>query len=639
MNSNNLITNALLATTWECSRKDYIDLISPFIVYASYHESDINSRYIDINKVKTFIKAEFSMTIVESVIICVFNRNKNLFFSKKIDGSKRYYTNSASTYDFTEFERKRLENSRNYDYFIEKMAVYFKNEMSKDWDKKRLEDKLFKFINHNFSRILTFDNQTSNYRDLELANFLNYISENDRSLLLILQNIVKGQMIYTAIYAQNIADADCKQKMRNLNVYFDTTFIFNLLGYGGKYNEEYTNQIVSLLKGLGAKLFCFNHNYLEVKSILEVCESKICHGEENQLYNLDFFLDNNYTSADMLAIISGLKERISRYMNIVETPDFSMPTTNIDWGSFSKYLQEKIGYRKDSSLEHDVQSIAAIFRLREGKLSNTIEGCGAIFITTNLTLVKAVKEYHKSYDDMKGFWACISDYEISNIAWLKSPDRQNEIVNKNIQYATALLQEPSQDFWRKFVAVVDKFKNDGKISDTDALELKYEAYSRRNAGDFFDDDEKKINLVSLQELLLKIRAQHQQETLDKLEKSTSKIEHLKTQDMDNADKKAKKKGKFALIWRLAIYLASSAFALSIAGASIYHLVAERNEILPIIVLVLEILGVVASVIVPALRKIWNIKAVLLNSYQMAYERENKRLHDEIEQKYTIDEGE
>lgn len=635
MNSNNLITNALLATTWECSRKDYIDIISPFIIYATYHECDASNDYIDLNKVKWFVKNEFSISLIDSVIICAINRNTNYFLSKRISGSKHYYINRASNYDVKEFESRRSKNAQDYDFFIKKMGEFFSKKYSTAWSNKKLEDKLTKFITQNFSGILVSENKDSNYRDLELAEFLSYIKENDRCLVSILQNIVKGQMIYTALYTQNIAEADCKQKMRNLNVYFDTTFIFNLLGYGGKYNEEYAHQLADLLKGLGAKLFCFEHNYAEVRGILNACEQKLHHGQEDQLYNLDFFLDNNYSSSDMLIIISGLRDKISKYMVIVETPDYSMPTTCIDWKKFSSYLQEKINYQKNNSLNNDVESIAAMFRLREGKISQTLEGCGAIFVTTNLRLVKTVREYHKQFDDMSGYWSCLSDYEISNIAWLKSPDKQNEIVDRNIQYATALLQEPSQDFWRRFVEVVDKYKKDGQLSDSDAVELKYETYSRKNAGDFFNDDAEKIDIISLKELLSKIRRDYQEETLEKLEKSTSKITELKKNELEEAERKARKKGYVAIAFHAGGYLISSVFLLAIAGASVFHLIADWNRLWSWIVLSLEILGVIVSVIVPAIRKIWKIKPIIRNAYNSAYEKEKKKLFDEIEQKYNV----
>lgn len=48
MNSVNLITNALLAVTWEHSKKDYLDIIAPFVIYAAYHEVKDETGYIDV---------------------------------------------------------------------------------------------------------------------------------------------------------------------------------------------------------------------------------------------------------------------------------------------------------------------------------------------------------------------------------------------------------------------------------------------------------------------------------------------------------------------------------------------------------------------------------------------------------------
>ena len=633
MNSTNLITNALLATTWEHSRKDYIDIITPFIVYAAFHESDPQNRYVDINKVKLFIQSEFSLNIIDSIIICAFNRKTDLFSSKKVAGSKQFFISDTAKYDLQQFEEKRITNQKNYDYFIRKMDEYFQEKFKKNWEKSKLEEKLNQYIGHNFLGLLNPDNKKITYRDVELADYLNHIIHYDKNLFLILQNIVKGQMIFVSIYAQNVLDADRKQKMKDLSIYFDTTFIFNLLGYGGKYNQEYAKQIVDLLEELGAKLFCFEHNYQEVRGILESCERGLSLGREDKLRNLDYFLENDFTASDLIVLISKLRENISKHLTIVEPPDYSIPTTNIDWLGFAQHLNNQINYSKSKSLEHDVESIAAIFRLRKGHLSRTLEGCKALFVTTNLTLVRSVRDYHKNKNDTEGYYPCLSDYEIANIAWLKSPNNmQNEIIDKSIRFATELLQEPSPVFWEKFVATVDKYKDSGSISDSDAYELKFELYSRKHAGDFFDDDESKIDVVSLKELLRRIREQYAKNTMDELDKSKKLLNQLRAEDDNNAIRKSKRRARFVAMGWITCYVFAFAIVIGAATISIYNLI-EKNT-WPIFVLIVDVLSVIITAFVPQIKGIWRIKTVIKKKYDQAFEKTKSYYDHILDEKYS-----
>ena len=76
MNTTNLITNALLATTWEHSKKDYLDIISPFVIYSAFHETTNDERIIDVPELTRYVNKEFSLNLVDSITICILNRNK-----------------------------------------------------------------------------------------------------------------------------------------------------------------------------------------------------------------------------------------------------------------------------------------------------------------------------------------------------------------------------------------------------------------------------------------------------------------------------------------------------------------------------------------------------------------------------------
>lgn len=634
MTSKTIITNALLATNWDHSKKDYLDIISPFVLFAAFHENDNEYGFIDVPKIRQKLNVEFRLNIIDSIIFCILNRYPQYISVKKEKGTKNYFIRKGK-YNYEAFLEKRSRNEQEFDYFISKMGEYIKDNCGKEFTKVKLEEKLIKFIEGNYIGLLSIDNDSFSYRDNELASFLEYILEQDRSLLNILQKIVKGHMIYVAIYSQDIKEADISQKFNNLYIYFDTIFIFYLLGYGGEYYKEFANQTYELLKGLGANLRCFTHNYDEVHGILVNCERQLKLGDKGNFDKLEWFIDNGCTPTDVALMISSLENNISKLMDIVATPDYNNPITNIDWVTFTDYLDNRISYRKEKALTNDVESIAAIFRLRKGLNATTIENCNAVFVTTNTRLIKTVHNYKKEHvDDMRGLMPCISDYEIANIAWLKSPAQQGKIVDKSIRFAASILQEPSPEFWNKFIKEIDKYRDSGELKDADVIELKYQLYSRKNAGSYFEEDEERINLTSIQEWLRIIHEEQHKEILKELHEKTTRLEKLKKDEMAIAEQKAKKKGKRAGRCACVAYLLSLAIVLAVAIASIIHLCLDWSSAIWAMVCVpIEIIGIMITLF-PTVRQIWHIKQNLKKIGNNVENKERNKLYEQIEKKYA-----
>lgn len=54
-----------------------------------------------------------------------------------------------------------------------------------------------------------------------------------------------------------------------------------------------------------------------------------------------------------------------------------------------RILQDEVGYRNRKALLRDIDSLTAIYRLREGRTTLPFERCRAIFVTTNTALARA----------------------------------------------------------------------------------------------------------------------------------------------------------------------------------------------------------------------------------------------------------
>ena len=619
---------------WEKKHKDYLDIISPFIIYAAFHETTNDDGIIDVPELTKFVNKEFALNLVDSITICILNRNKN--YISKVKNPDRYIL-IADTYNVQGFEQDRLLSKQNYNYFISEMQNFLRNRMHVEVEISKLEEKLKKFISTNFFDLLNIENGVKSYRDNELAAFLSHVIENDTILKDILLDIVKGQMIYEAIYSQRVDKADIKQKFKNLYIYFDTTFIFYMLGYGGDRYREYIKQIISLLAGLGAKLRCFRHTYDEVYGILRSCETALEKGKEKELSNLDWFIEKKLTASDVAMLLASLEDNISKYITITDTPDYSQPIKQIAWERFRNYLNENISYKKEKAMVNDVESIAAIFRLRNTNMSKTLESCNAIFVTTNKKLVKVVRDYQRTYDDMAGYSPCITEYEISNIAWLKTPTKKNEFLDNSLQFAVSVLKEPAPAFWKHFVETVDKYHDNGYITIGNASELKYELYSKRNTMEVIKDDDADITLESINEILEKNKETLFNELTRENKKKDDKLLELKNSELEKVDEDIKKY-KIRIKRRcIAIYITSFMLALTLAVCSIADFCSNLTNSPFKFVYIVEIIGVVVSFFVPKLKEIWKIKSTIQRKVNEKSNIREQKSKIAIENKYSISE--
>ena len=235
---------------------------------------------------------------------------------------------------------------------------------------------------------------------------------------------------------------------------------------------------------------------------------------------------------------------------------------------------------------------------------------------------------------MKGFYPCISEYEISNIAWLKTPSKQDKFVNNSLKFSASILKEPSPVFWKRFAETVDKFQSEGAITLENATELKYELYSKRNTAEILQEDDCDITLESLQQILERNQRTQHRELVNKLEKRNEKISQLKSGDIANADIKIKNYGK---LWKgvyIFAYIFSLLSALTLAFCSILDLAIDLTNSPFKFVFIIEILGVAVTFFIPKVKDLWHIKATISASVDKKVEKKKSELYDAIEKKYA-----
>jgi hypothetical protein len=180
-------------------------------------------------------------------------------------------------------------------------------------------------------------------------------------------------------------------KFTSLDVYFDTPFLLPALGYGEDGLHAQCIDLLELLRELGAGVKCFHHTREEVVGVLEaIAASKRTGGKGPG--------DGSYYSTSKRFSLSEIEEMITEIdttlgalgIDVVDTPAWSAKP---DEATLEEELKHAIDYQRDRAREKDVQSLAAIARLRKLRRMDKFETARAIFVTRNLALVRVSAEF------------------------------------------------------------------------------------------------------------------------------------------------------------------------------------------------------------------------------------------------------
>src|SRR5690606_2250160 len=138
----------------------------------------------------------------------------------------------------------------------------------------------------------------------------------------------------------------------------------------------------------------------------------------------EYFLSKRLSSSDIIELANRFATDVKHAgISIIPKPPMRPDQFMID----EEKLEEAIGpYYNPRALQHDVVSVASIYRLRQGQEKFELENCTAIFVTNNPRLARNVFKYFEREFDQESVALVMDDQTLTNIVWLKNP---NEVPN------------------------------------------------------------------------------------------------------------------------------------------------------------------------------------------------------------------
>jgi len=486
-----LIGCAMLAVNIDSNKKSFLDFFVPLMIesLAAYKEE-----YITLEGLSISLVDKFGVNLPQHVIKSLLNKLiKNKYVS--FDHKTRCYKPNREKITTSTFKDKQIQVLEKHKELIENLQQFLVSNFGIDVDESEAESMFENFLNH--QDVVVKDITNSNYL---VSCYIKKLEEEQPLLYSHYESIVVGNMFATAMY---FTETDkIQQKFKNTVIYFDTTFLIYALGYSGEVRSKPCIELIDMLRQNGAILRCFEHNIDEIESILRGCAARLESGQTDNFGTTEFFIQQRLLPSDIYRIIYGLKEEIYHKLRIkvVEKPAYDNKLFVIDERELSNYLNSNIRY-KPASLERDVESVTAIFRLRQGYKSRSVEKCKAIFVTTNEGLSHHTRKYFQQHHQLgDNAPLVITDYAITTIMWIKNPNLHPNLPKKRIIADCYASQQPPEYLIKRYLEKIQDLREKNEINEQDYYLLRVNPEARKIMMQETQGNEEALTAIKINEI-------------------------------------------------------------------------------------------------------------------------------------------
>jgi len=524
-----IISLAILKVNWDREDKRYLDNFVPIIRECIRTSSDT---IISDQSLQQQLLSSFGLQLPLDVIRTLLKRVKEGGFIRQQGYN---YSPNLEKLNSSEFAATQQRILKIYEDLIEKLVVFCSKHYNVTWTGADAEVALLSYIeeiqifivNSRFSNsVIPEVPHTEGNTKFLVAKFVKYLQENNLSGFSDLQTVVEGNMLANAIFLPGVEQPD--RKFRATSVYLDTGLLMNALGYDGPAEQASTVELLSLLKETGANICCFRHTVDEIRGIFDgVIARKKSNKNEFNDYEDDYLRSSRFTVSDIELFDVQLKTNLSE-LNVMinDVPNFNEHEYVIDEEELERVIKRHISYSREKALLKDVKSVSAIMRLRKGECFFLVEECKAVFITTNVTLAKAVQDFYYKESNPRSITPCLTDGFLTNMLWLKKPLQAADLPRKRIIADFYAAMKPDDAFWRLYLQHIEQLEQKGQISADNVYLLRRSSEAKRTAMEVTTGDIKKLTQGSVKEIIERVEHDIQKDVRIKLEEAEVKLEEV-----------------------------------------------------------------------------------------------------------------
>ncbi|MGH9321424.1 MAG: hypothetical protein ACRD3V_16250, partial [Vicinamibacteria bacterium] len=253
--------------------------------------------------------------------------------------------------------------------------------------------------------------------------------------------------------------------------------------------------LLELLKELGATVRCFHHTEEETAGVLE---NKAASLRGKTVEQPDTFMSEPFTLAEVEELLMTLPQKLKELgIEVIDTPTW---TVEPDEAELADAIEEEVHYLRDRAREKDVMSLAAVYRLRNGRRMLRFEDARAVFLTTNTTLARAASSFFRDLESNGAVPLAMSLTMMSRLAWVKKPLAAPDLPAHLVRASAYAALNPSNALWRTYMEEADRRLAGGAISPDEYHFLRSSREAREALMDVTLGDEDAFTAGTLDEI-------------------------------------------------------------------------------------------------------------------------------------------
>ena len=519
-------------------KKDYYQYFIPLVVESlrTYQHP-----VVAVTDLQDHFFERFKIKIPKHVLLKLIKKcTRQGYVERTGDNIYRVIRDSVDTSDFTE---KNREVERSFNSLLNHLIQFCSDKFGVQWTLEVAEVALEKFVADNDLELLnallghekgtynveqfgSMETQDVNTDEAKyfVGRFVKFLLDDDRSELELLAQVVKGYFLTSVMFLPD--DRNTVEKYWTTEVYFDTEFLLQALGYSGEEFKSQAEELINALRQANARLRCFRHNRDEIHGIMYSTHSFLISGNYKEakgpmIQTLKALYKREYTPADVLydmtKLDNVLEERIG--VRVVDKPAY-VRRFQIDEGKFSQALGD---YSRDRAKDVDVNSISAVARLRKLQSYEQVEHCCALFVTTNSYLQRVTRREFRQSDEVP---YCMTDYALMNLVWLRSPDEVKDLPKKRLIAMCSAAIRPNSRLWHDFIKRVESLKTSGDVSFSDVAVFRVASEAEDALMEVTHGIETELSQGTIFDIIEKTRQKISDETYDKYVSEREKREAI-----------------------------------------------------------------------------------------------------------------
>ena len=334
--------------------------------------------------------------------------------------------------------------------------------------------------------------------EFRINSFIRWIHQTHLDVWESMTILVRAKLVANALLCPDLEALG--KNFSHLTFYFDTRILLRLLGLEGQERFGLTAELIRLVTELGASVSYFAHTARELEYVLGSARRNL-NSPQGRGTVIWHARDKRMTDSDFALIQATYKESLGKFgLFVSPTPSYS---TKFQIGEMElgDLIDNELGELRENVKAHDINCIRSIYELRSGLAPVRLEDARAVFVTANDGLSRAAYQYGKSYEVSREVSAVVTDYSITNVAWLKRPMSASELPPREMLALAYAAIQPTEHLWSLYIQEVEKLKDNGSITPEAHGLLRYHLKAREELMNLTEGAVQELQPTTIMEVL------------------------------------------------------------------------------------------------------------------------------------------